>query len=165
MSFTIRRPAARCVLLDGGGRVFLIRSEDPIDPHKPEWLEIPGGGIGPGEDSAAACLRELHEETGIADVRMGPCVWTQYVEYTFSGLYFESHERIHLAWCDGGEFRPRGLEALEAAAFIGASWWALDDLLANDEPTVPARLREFLPALVAGELPTDPVDISPPLAD
>ena len=39
MSFTIRRPAARCVLLDRGGRIFLIRSEDPIDPHKPEWLE------------------------------------------------------------------------------------------------------------------------------
>jgi len=33
------------VLLDGAGRVFLIRSEDPIDPHKPEWLEIPGGGV------------------------------------------------------------------------------------------------------------------------
>ena len=142
MSFVIRRPAARCVLLDGAGRVFLIRSEDPIDPHKPEWLEIPGGGVGYGEDPATACRRELCEETGITDVEMGPCVWTQYVEYTFSGMRFESHERIYVAWCDGGEFRPRGLEALEAAAFIGARWWTLDELLANSEPTVPARLRE-----------------------
>ena len=162
MSFALRRPAARCVLLDRRGRVFLIRSEDPVDPRKPEWLEIPGGGVGWGEDSAAACLRELREETGITDVEMGPCVWTQYVEYTFSGLDFKSDERIHVARCDGGEFRPRGLEALEAAAFLGADWWTLDDLLANDEPTVPARLREFLPALVAGELPDEPVDISPP---
>lgn len=163
MSFTLRRPAARCVLLDRSGRIFLIRSEDPVDARKPEWLEIPGGGIGPGEDSAATCLRELREETGITEVRMGPCVWTQYVEYTFSGLRFESHERIHLAWCDGGDFRPRGLEALEAAAFIGARWWTLEDLLANSEPTVPARLREFLPTLVSGDLPTIPIDISPQL--
>ncbi len=163
MSFVIRRPAARCVLLDGAGRIFLIRSEDPIDPHKPEWLEIPGGGVDFGEDSAAACKRELHEETGITDVQMGPCVWTQYVEYTFCGMRFESSERIHVAWCDGGEFRPCGLEALEAAAFIDARWWTLDELLANREPTVPARLREFLPALVAGDLADPPVDISPDL--
>ena len=163
MSFVIRRPAARCVLLDGAGRVFLIRSEDPIDPHKPEWLEIPGGGVGYGEDPATACRRELCEETGITEVEMGPCVWTQYVEYTFSGMRFESHERIYVAWCDGGEFRPRGLEALEAAAFIGARWWTLDELLANSEPTVPAQLREFLPALVAGDLADPPIDISPDL--
>ena len=161
MPFTLRRPAARCVLLDPLGRIFLIRSEDPIDPYKPEWLEIPGGGMAYGEDSATACLRELHEETGIGDARMGPCVWTQYVEYTFSGLYFKSDERIHVAWCDGGEFRPRGLEALEEAAFIEAGWWTLESLLANEEPTVPARLREFLPALVAGDLPRTPIDISP----
>ena len=163
MTYTLRRPAARCVLLDRQGRVFLIRSEDPIDPHKPEWLEIPGGGVSHGEDSADTCRRELYEETGITDVEMGPCIWTQYVEYTFSGLNFESNERIHVAWCDGGEYQPQGLEALEAAAFIGARWWAIDELLAGDEPTVPTRLREFLPSITSGDLPSDPIDISPQL--
>ena len=97
---------------------------------------------------------------------MGPCVWTQYVEYTFAGMRFESDERIYVATCDGGDYRPRGLEALEAAAFIGARWWTLDELLAADEPTVPARLREFLPAVISGDLPDPPLDISPdPSAD
>ena len=59
MSFTLRRPAARCVLLDREARIFLIRAEDPVDPYKPEWWEIPGGGMGWGEDSGAAALREL----------------------------------------------------------------------------------------------------------
>lgn len=161
MSFTIRRPAARCVLLDRDGRIFLIRAEDPIDPYKPEWLEIPGGGIGFGEDSAAACLREVHEETGITDIDMGPCIWTQYVEYTFAGMRFESDDRIHVAWCDGGEYAPTGLEALEADAFISARWWTLDELLANDEPTVPVRLREFLPAVLGERIPVQPIDITP----
>jgi hypothetical protein len=93
---------------------------------------------------------------------MGPCVWTQKTEYTFAGYHFEADDSIHVAWCDGGDYNPRGLEALEAAAFQGAEWWTLDDLLANDEPTIPYRLREFLPALVAGEIPEQPIDITPP---
>ncbi len=161
MAFTIRRPAARCVLLDREDRVFLIRAEDPIDPRKVPWWEIPGGGMDYGEDSGDAALRELHEETGIRGVEMGPCVWVQQVEYTFAGYRFESDDRIHIARCDGGDYAPQGLEALEAAAFMGAKWWALDELLADREPTVPNRLREFLPALVAGEIPDEPIDISP----
>ena len=161
MSFSFRRPCARTVLLDREGRIFLIRAEDPVDPYKPEWWEIPGGGMGRGEPSAHAALRELHEETGIPGVEMGPCVWTQQTEYTFAVYHFESDDFIHVAWCDGGEYDPRGLEALEAAAFQGARWWTLEDLLANDDPTVPHRLREFLPALVAGEIPAEPIDITP----
>jgi 8-oxo-dGTP pyrophosphatase MutT (NUDIX family) len=159
--FTLRRPAARVVLLDRAGRIFLVNSEDPIDPRKPPWWEIPGGGIDAGESSEDAARRELYEETGIADVEMGPCIWTQHVEFDFGGYHFDSRERIHVAWCDGGDYRPKHLEALEAAAFLGARWWALDELMASEVPVRPTRLREFLPPIVRGELPEEPIDISP----
>ena len=161
MVFTLRRPAARVVLLDRAGRIFLVNSEDPADHRKPPWWEIPGGGVDVGESSEDACRRELLEETGIEEVEIGPCIWVQHVEFDFGGLHFDSRERIHVAWCDGGEFRPRHLEFLEAAAFRGAQWWALDDLLASDAPVLPTRLREFLPPIVRGELPSEPIDISP----
>jgi|DEB0MinimDraft_10_1074344.scaffolds.fasta_scaffold01489_12 8-oxo-dGTP pyrophosphatase MutT (NUDIX family) len=162
MTFSLRRPAARVVLLDRDGRILLIRAEDPIDPYKPDWLEIPGGGMGWNEDSGQAALRELHEETGIPGVEMGPCVWVQQTQYQFAGYHFESDDRIHVAWCDGGAYNPQGLEALEAAAFLGADWWSLEDLLADQTPTVPVLLRDHLPGLVAGDLPTEPIDITPP---
>ena len=109
----LKRAAARVVLLDCQGRIFLVNAEDPIDPYKPAWWEIPGGGIDFGEDSATAAGRELYEETGIEDVEMGPVIWTQHVQFTFGGWNFDSHDRIHVAWCDGGDYRPRHLEALE----------------------------------------------------
>ena len=73
----LRRPAARVVLLDREGRIFLINAEDPLDPFKPAWWEIPGGGIDHGEDSAIAAARELYEESGMEDVEMGPVIWNK----------------------------------------------------------------------------------------
>src|SRR5262249_6919588 len=65
------------------------------------------------------------------------------------------------AWCDGSpDVRPAALEALEAMAFGGHQWWELQVLLTNTEKVLPHRLREFLPALVAGDLPPDPLDIT-----
>jgi len=161
MAYTLRRPAARVVLLDRDGRVFLMKTRDPADASKGVWWEIPGGGVDPGEDSAAAARREFYEETGIDGVEMGPCVWVQEVEFDFGGFHFESDEQIFVAWCDGGDYNPQGLEMIEAMAFLGAKWWPLDELLASDEPTLPPRLRELLPPLVAGDLPAEPIDISP----
>lgn len=163
MAWTLRRPAARAVLLDPQGRIFLMRASDPMRPENGWWWEIPGGGIHGSEPSGECARRELYEEAGFVDVEVGPCVWTQEVEFDFAMYHFESSERIHVAWTtDAGEWRPAALEALEAAAFEDGRWWSLDDLLASDVKVLPARLREFLPALVAGEIPTEPIDISPP---
>ena len=157
----LKRSAARVVLLDRSARIFMVNAEDPLDPFKPAWWEIPGGGVGRGEDSAAAAARELYEETGIVDVEMGPVIWTQRVQFTFGGYYFDSDERIHVAWCDGGEYQPQHLEALEEAAFLGARWWEVDELLVSEEPVLPALLRDHLAPIAAGELPVEPIDISP----
>ncbi len=160
--FTLRRPAARVVLLDSERRIFLMKAEDPMDPYKPAWWEIPGGGMGHGESSGNAAARELYEEAGFTKFEMGPCIWTQHVEFDFGGYHFDSNERIHVAWATEVEdYVPRGLEALEAAAFMGARWWTLDEVLESDEPVLPERLREFLPPICADDLPDPPIDISP----
>ncbi|MDQ3064901.1 MAG: NUDIX domain-containing protein [bacterium] len=53
-----RRDAARAVLLDKNGGVFLLK----IGKH--DCHKLPGGGVDDGEDMKAALARELLEEVG-----------------------------------------------------------------------------------------------------
>ena len=160
--WTLRRQAARVVLLDPAGRIFLMQARDPADPGKGDWWEIPGGGIDKGESSSEAARRELYEETGITTAEIGPCIWVQHVEFDFGGWHFDQDEFIHVAWAEGGDYDPQGLEHLEDLAFSAGRWWSLDELTVSETRLLPERLREHLPPIVAGDLPLTPLDIGVP---
>lgn len=161
MGFVIRRRAARVICFDPDGRILLIRSSDPADRGKPHWWELPGGGIDGIESPEQALLRELSEEAGVTNAVIGPCVWTQRAQFTFAGWDFDQDERIYVATSDGDSSGTRHLEAFEALAFEESRWWDPTEFLAEDGATVPPRLREFLPAVLAGDLPDPPIDITP----
>lgn len=156
-----RRQAARVVVLDRDMRILLIKARDPANPLLRTWWEIPGGGMDPAESSAQTAARELREEAGIHSADIGPVVWTQRVQFTFAGLFFDQDEFIHVAWTDQTELHAPDLEAFEALAFQGTKWWTLDEVVNATAEFLPPRLPELLPALVAGVLPSPPLDISP----
>lgn len=58
-----RTPCAGGIVFDDDGRLLLIRRGQA--PSKGSW-SVPGGRCLPGEDPAAACVREVAEETGLA---------------------------------------------------------------------------------------------------
>jgi 8-oxo-dGTP pyrophosphatase MutT (NUDIX family) len=149
------------VLLNDVDEVFLIEAVDPADRTKGSWWEIPGGGIDPGESSAATAARELREEAGVVDAEIGPVVWVQHVEFDFGGYHFDQDEVIHVARTTGRPLnRPGGLEALEALAFRGARWWTVEEVRSSSEAFLPPRLPDLLPGLVEGPLPDPPLDIT-----
>ena len=61
--------ATDCVVVDGAGRVLLIRRKN--EPYRGS-LALPGGFVDIGESVEAACRRELLEETGLeaGDLRL-----------------------------------------------------------------------------------------------
>lgn len=84
----------RAVVIDAGGRIFLLRHS-----YLPGW-HLPGGGIEPGETARYALERELEEE--------GNLVLTG--EPVFLGLYFNNYasERDHVAVYVVREFQQTG---------------------------------------------------------
>ncbi len=158
MAYTLRRPAARVIVFDPDRRVYLLQARDPADPTKPPWWEIPGGGIDPGESSAHAAARELAEECGITEAAVGPVVATQYVEFDFAGIHFQSDESIHVATTRQVEpAAKRRLEAIEAMAFGEGRWWDAAEVVASTEPFLPPWLPDVIERFAAGDLPDSPI--------
>jgi 8-oxo-dGTP diphosphatase len=58
-----RVPCAGGIVFDAAGRLLLVRRGRP--PAVGAWT-VPGGRCEPGEGPAAACVREVAEETGLA---------------------------------------------------------------------------------------------------
>ncbi|AEM38643.1 NUDIX hydrolase [Pyrolobus fumarii 1A] len=58
---------ASSILLLNNGKVLLVKRAS--EPYRGYW-SLPGGRVEHGEDTLSAALRELREETGIADVKV-----------------------------------------------------------------------------------------------
>lgn len=152
------------MVLDRERRVLLIQARDPFDPSKGQWWELPGGGMEPGETSDAAAQREIAEETGLAGVAVGPCVWRHEARFTFAGMRFDQLEHIHVARWDGSAPASHfgGLEYLEAIAFSGTQWWEVGDLAemaASGGRIIPPWLPEQLARYLAEGPPAEPIHL------
>jgi 8-oxo-dGTP pyrophosphatase MutT (NUDIX family) len=132
------------LLLDGEERVLLMHAHDPERPTY-EWWELPGGGLDDGEDTAAACRRELAEETGITEVEIGPIVWQRESVFRYKGREHHRFDWIHVGRLAGAARGTRRWTANERTTVLGERWWSRTELVAA------AGVR-FLPRRLCGLL-------------
>lgn len=65
-----------------GGLVFLTpKKEKILVIHRRGYYDLPKGKIDPDENSKAAALREVNEETGVRNLKLGKKVTTTYHTY------------------------------------------------------------------------------------
>ena len=154
------RRVARVVLLDPDDRILLLHGHEPDDPAD-DWWFTPGGGVEGDETREEAARRELLEETGIADVELGPVLWRRRCSFPFAGRRWDQDEWYYLA-------RTRqtstgavgaGLTELERRSVAGARWWTCEELTEARETVYPTRLAGLLRTLLDEGPPAGPVTL------
>ena len=119
------RLVVAAVVEDGGGRFLVARR--PAGSHLAGLWEFPGGRVEPGEEPAAALVRELREELGVEAVAGDPI--------TFA--WHRDAQRDVLLLFYGASIRagsPRGLEGQEVR------WVSREELRELDTPPADAEL-------------------------
>ncbi|WP_328995702.1 NUDIX domain-containing protein [Kribbella sp. NBC_01245] len=146
----IPRPTVRVVLLDDADRLLLFRSDSPR-----RWY-LPGGGLRPDETYETAAQRELFEETGLAEVEIGPEVWRGRPWVAdWEGVSYQVHQRYHLARLPAFDISTSRFEAFERSQITGHKWWTLRELTLTPDLLRPANL----PALITDLLHQGPPEI------
>lgn len=137
--FARPRTAAGVLYFDGAARVMLVNPT-----YKPGW-EIPGGYVKPGESPAAAALREVTEELGIA-LPVGALLVADWAPAASEG------DKLLFVF-DGGMLSPRQADAIrvdgtEISEFEFRARQDLDGLLI---PRLARRVRAAIDARAAGQ--------------
>jgi 8-oxo-dGTP pyrophosphatase MutT (NUDIX family) len=119
----------RALIVDGDGRVFLVKHSYVAGWH------LPGGGIEPGETALDALARELVEEGNIE--LTGPPV--------LHGIYFNRRvsRRDHVALFVVQAFRQRAAP-VPNGEIIAHGFFPLDDMPNDTTAGTRARLAEVL---------------------
>lgn len=143
----VPRRAARVLLLDGAGRILLLRGFDPARPDHRYWFTV-GGGLDDGESMRDAAVRELFEETGLrltADDLTGP-VWWESTRFPFDGQWYEQQQEFFVARTPGSAWTVdfSGLNAIERASVDASAWWCVEDLERTGEKFYPVNLPQIL---------------------
>lgn len=142
----VLRRAARVLLIDGAGRVLLLRGGDPEQPASGAWWITPGGGVEPGEDERQAAVREVEEETGHRVGELTGPVLRRAEVFPFDGRLIDQREVFFVARVAAFTPVSDGWDELERRALVEARWWTVDELRTTGETVYPEGLADLVAA-------------------
>jgi 8-oxo-dGTP pyrophosphatase MutT (NUDIX family) len=142
------------VVVSPVGRLLLLRLEPEL--RDGFWV-TPGGGLDDGESFEEAAARELFEEVGRDDLRVGPCVWTQKVAFTWEDWRVSQFERSYLVEAEA-EFDSMAVEP-GIEPITGSAWFGVDNLNVTDDVIYPTGMGALLARLLTDGPPSEPISL------
>ena len=153
----IQRKAVRAVIMTPDHRVLMMKVEPVTGIHV--WI-APGGGLEPGESEEEGLRREVAEETGAINFRLGPPLWNRKHEFSWNGRSYRQNEVYYLVQAD--YFDPvMDVEAApsEASAFREFHWWSIDAIARSEETFAPRNLHCLLESISKNGPPDKPIPV------
>ena len=152
----------RVLLFSQTGRILLIKylNTGQSGAPRPCWI-LAGGGLEDGETIQQAALREVAEETGMNDVRLGPVVWYGEDGHRSGDWNVLFKEHFIIAFAPAETIENSGWTEHERRQILETRWWTVEELRSSDEPIYPRRLADLLDPLVRGEYPSKVVTLPP----
>ncbi len=139
----VQREGARVLVIDGEGRMLLLRGHDPHQAERSWWF-TPGGGVEAGESPRDAAARELEEETGLVCAPgdlIGP-VWERTALFDFMSRPYVQHEVLFVLQIDRAERRQElRWTTTEEETIDEVAWLTQPELAAAEIEVFPAELR------------------------
>ncbi len=145
------RPGVRIVVLDPDDHVLLFEVRDHDDASA-TWLEAPGGGSRPDEDTVATAVRELREEIGAQDLPMVDLGVTTKRLATSRGAVTSRRERIFAVRVPDRTVDRSEWTASEHRDIADVHWVPADAIGDLPDATVPQGLAALV-ALAHRRLP------------
>lgn len=141
----IYKRSARGIVRDAKGRILLLNWRDPKNGR--EVWEVPGGSIEGDETLEQALIRELREETGLINIRVGEAVWSRTHTFTWADQEYTADETFFLCDLLTEDCVPLSHDEVESAGYVGRRWWDPGQLPRRDETFVPPDLGLRLASL------------------
>ena len=160
------RYTVRALLFNPAGEVLLFKyRNDPNihavgqEPLGSDYWGTVGGGIDEGEDIMAALRREIFEETGHTDIKIGPQVFHRKVDLVFYGGLLHVDEQYFVAHTAATDISIDNHTQIERKFVADTRWWSPAAVAASHEKIFPAILPLHIADLAAGVYPKDIVGI------
>lgn len=153
----------RVLLISPQGRILLFKSRctQPSGRELPCWT-TPGGACEAGETLETAARRELGEETGITNARLGPVVWYGEDGRRSGEWKIVFKEYFLVAHASSEDVTMDGWTEHERAQIVDWSWWTLDEIRGTSEVIYPVGLADLMAPILVGDYPHE-ILVLPPI--
>ena len=112
------------------------------------WI-TPGRGVENGEDAETCLHREIQEETGATQIKIGPHIWHRHHIFEWNNQMLSQKEDYYLIPIEHFEpdmqTNPSETELMDFQQF---KWWTLEEISTSQDEFAPRLLAEHLQSLL-----------------